>query len=136
MTEAQLSHYCMQRLKPLEIQGKCYFFRNNSFTGKLTRYNGSQGYVKNGKPGMPDIVACFIQAVFKRNDEGDLYGHITGQFIGFELKTAKGKQSDEQKKAQKMIEKLGGLYYLIRSPEDFEAALKELLWTLLKNTLC
>ena len=108
--ENSLYKYIEYRLYPFENQGKCYSFRSNSFTGRIQRYNGSQGYVKNGKPGMPDVIAC-----------------VNGVFVGFELKTEKGRQSPEQKLAQCKIVDAGGKYYLIRSPEDFEKALKELL---------
>lgn len=109
MTEAAVQRYVIDRLTLLERTGKVYFFRNNSFTGKLMRYNGSEGFVKNGKPGMPDIVAL-----------------IAGKFVGIELKSDKGRQSEEQKIAQKHIEKLGGLYLLVNSPEAFETCIQQL----------
>ena len=70
-----------------------------------------KGYAfRNNKPGMPDIVAC-------------LPG---GRFLGLELKSEKGRQSPEQKQAQASIEALGGLYALLRTPEEFEGLLKGL----------
>lgn len=95
----------------MERAGKAYFFRNNSFSGRIQRYDGSQGFIKNNKKGTPDVVGCFSN----------------GQFAGFELKTLIGKQSPAQKLAQTAIESAGGKYYLIRTPEDFERVLKELI---------
>ncbi len=114
--ENSLYKYIEYRLAPLERQGKCYSFRSNSFTGKIQRYNGSQGFVRNGKPGMPDVVACFQRLQ-----------NFGGLFVGFELKTEKGRQSPEQKHAQSAIEAAGGRYYVIRSPEEFEEILKTLV---------
>lgn len=122
--ENSLYSYIEGRLAPLERAGGCYFFRSNSFTGRIQRYNGTTGFVKNGKPGMPDVVACFYSEA--HNDIGNYFRQY-GQFVGFELKTEKGRQSPEQKLAQASIESAGGLYYLIRSPEMFESILKELI---------
>lgn len=88
-------------LEVLERQGKAYVFRNNSFSGRILRYDGSAGFVKNKKSGSPDIVLCF-----------------KGQFIGLEVKTEVGKQSPKQKDAQKHIEDAGGKYFIVRSKED------------------
>lgn len=105
---------------PLERAGKAYYFRNNSFSGRIQRYDGTQGFIKNNKRGTPDVVACFHQSY----DDSGLWS--VGQFVGFELKTLTGKQSPEQKLAQKAIESAGGKYYIVRTPEEFETILKEL----------
>jgi hypothetical protein len=55
-----------------------------------------------GEPGLPDIV-------------GMLPG---GRFLGIEVKTKTGKQSDDQKAFQARCEKEGGLYILARSLDD------------------
>jgi hypothetical protein len=109
--EGAVQSYVIQRLELLERTGKCYHFRNNSFTGRVTRYNGSQGYVKNGKPGMPDIIAVFRDGIF----------------TGIEVKSATGRQSPEQKRAQSQIEALGGRYWLVRTPEELETNLIDLI---------
>ena len=101
----------------LERQGKAYWFRSNSFTGSIERSNGSRGFVRNGKPGMPDVVACLA------SDSGA----YAGQFVGFELKTLTGRQSPEQKVAQQAIEKAGGMYVVVRTPEDFDEAIKAII---------
>jgi hypothetical protein len=49
-----------------------------------------------------------------------------GKFIGLEFKTESGRQSPDQKLAQERIEKAGGMYKIIRNPEQFEELLKEL----------
>lgn len=46
-----------------------------------------------------------------------------GQFIQIEAKSATGKQREEQRTWQRMVERFGGLYILARSVEDVAAAL-------------
>ena len=46
-----------------------------------------------------------------------------GRFLAIEVKTEKGRQSESQKRFQRMIEDMGGLYILARSPEDVIKAL-------------
>lgn len=123
--ENGLFSYIEGRLLPLERNGKCYFFRSNSFAGRITRYDGSQGFVKNNKKGMPDIVACFPSL---RSLGANIRGlELVGQFVGFELKTPTGRQSPAQKLAQAHIESAGGRYHIIRTPEEFEVVLKAYL---------
>jgi len=74
-----------------------YWFRNNSFSGQIKRPNGSTGYVKNDKKGSPDIICGY-----------------KGQWIGLEIKTDIGRQSPEQKKAEKEIEFARCQYFIIR----------------------
>lgn len=109
-TEAQIQNYCLSRLQMLELQQPIYYFRSNSFSGSITRYDGSRGFIKSAKRGLPDIVLL-----------------VNGAFVGLELKTEKGRQSDVQKQAQEQIEKAGGKYFICRSPESFETIIKELL---------
>lgn len=108
--ESPIQSYVLQRLELLERTGRCYFFRNNSFTGRIMRYNGSQGYIKNSKRGMPDVIAC-----------------LGGKFIGIECKAKGSYQSPEQKIAQQHIELVSGEYWLIRTPEELEERLAPLL---------
>ena len=58
----------------------------------------------------------------------DIIGMTTkGRFVGIEIKTgATSVQSKHQKAFQKMVERNGGVYYLIRSEEQF-ILLKEVL---------
>lgn len=104
--EAGIQLYVLARLQILERQGRVYYFRNNSFAGKIQRYNGTQGYIDNAKPGMPDVVMC-----------------LDGTFVGIELKSLVGRQSDSQKRAQALIEGAGGKYYIVKTPEEFEAVI-------------
>lgn len=127
--ENGLFAYIEGRLSLLEQQGLCYFFRNNSFSGRIQRYDGSQGFIKNNKKGTPDVVACFPNDYWIGDFGEDINAHVPwGQFVGFELKIPSGRQSPEQKKAQEAIEKAGGKYFIIRTSEEFEEVLKRLVY--------
>ena len=76
---------------------KVFYWKNNS--GALPTASG--GFIRFGAVGSPDI--CVIK---------------DGQFIGIEIKTPKGKQSDTQKEFQGRLELAGGKYYIVRSLEE------------------
>lgn len=60
--------------------------------------------------GTPDFVACII-----------------GLFVAFECKTATGALSKEQETVRLEIIRNGGRYYVVRSFEEFRAALSDVL---------
>ncbi len=96
--ESDIQKPIIDYLQILENRGEIYFVRNNSFAGEIKRKNGSKGYIKNNKPGTPDIIFCY-----------------KGKYIGFETKTETGKQSDLQKQAESKIKRAGGLYFIVKS---------------------
>ena len=49
-----------------------------------------------------------------------------GMFIGFEVKTATGRQRETQKEAQAKIEKAGGKYFIVRSVDEVKDILDSL----------
>ncbi len=56
--------------------------------------------------------------------QADITGILPdGRRLEIEVKSATGRQSEEQKKFQAMIERFGGLYILAYSPEDVMTAL-------------
>lgn len=78
-------------------------WRQNTGAAKI---NGS--WVKFGVKGCPDILGLMAPS---------------GRLLGIEVKTATGKQSDDQKRFQAILEKWGGLYVLARSVGDVDRAL-------------
>jgi hypothetical protein len=58
-----------------------------------------------------------------KNGVADLLVCYRGQFIAVETKSARGKQSDDQKNFQAYVERSGGRYVLARSLEDMEGVL-------------
>lgn len=100
-SEAEIKKAILDYLQYLENLKKVVAIRNNSFCGKLISPNGREGYIKNNKPGAPDIICCYH-----------------GRFIGLEVKSEKGKQTDEQKLFQEKLEKVGGQYFVVRSLDE------------------
>jgi hypothetical protein len=89
-------------LKNLKWYRNIYVIRNNSFAGKIMRGNGSTGYIKNSQKGAPDIILC-----------------KNGLWLGLEIKSPDGKQSPDQKIAEKEIRDAGGHYFLIKTIDEF-----------------
>lgn len=85
-------------LKHLTIEGVMHWRNNTGVVKKESAYGGVDRYVRFGSVGSPDIFA------FK---DGKLYG--------IEVKTEKGKQSDDQKKWEQRLNANGGNYILARS---------------------
>lgn len=48
----------------------------------------------------------------------DLLGMWAGRFVAIELKTDKGKQTDEQRAFEQLVQRKGGVYVVLRSVED------------------
>lgn len=69
--------------------------------------------VRFGVPGQADITGLLIPS---------------GRRIEIEVKDAKGRQRESQKKFQAMIEKAGGIYILARSVDDVYEKLYTYLW--------
>lgn len=82
-------------------------------SGVFRSYDDANKLVRVGQPGVPDtmmIVAVKIDA--------QMFGKTVGVAIGAEIKTSSGRQSEAQKRWQLAFEKRGGIYQLVRSPED------------------
>ena len=80
------------------------FWRNN--TGKMPNPKGG-GFISFGLVGSADILGCY-----------------RGRFVGIEVKTPTGRQSDQQKKFEAAIKRAGGVYVLARSVSDAVTALE------------
>ncbi len=78
---------------------KHFFWKNN--TGAMKTEYG--GFIRFGAVGSPDI--CLVK---------------DGFFIGIEVKTSKGKQSEGQKDFEKRLKEAGGEYYIIRSVDQLK----------------
>ena len=79
-----------------------FHYRNNS--GAFVDSN--KHFYRFGAIGSPDIVCV-----------------INGQYVGIEVKAAKGRQSDNQKEFQRQLETAGGKYILAYSIDDVERGL-------------
>lgn len=56
----------------------------------------------------------------------DLFAVLGGKIYGIECKSAKGKQTQDQKFWQERFEKAGGIYILVRSLDDLMRSFKQL----------
>lgn len=106
MTEAQLQKSICDYLQYLENQGKLVYCRTS--VGAIKTDTGR--YFKTGKKGWPDItVLC------------------NGQFLGIEVKSMRGKVSDEQYQMGALINQLGGFYVIARSLQIVADHIAEIL---------
>ena len=51
----------------------------------------------------------------------DLIGLYNGKFVAVEIKTPTGRQSDDQRRFQDLVERTHGEYVILRSVEDAQA---------------
>jgi len=79
------------------------FYRTQS--GAIRTERG--GLFKAGTPGCPDLTGC-----------------VDGRFVGVECKVGKNKQSDLQKRFEKLILEARGEYWLVYSLDEFIEKLK------------
>jgi hypothetical protein len=54
----------------------------------------------------------------------DLILIMAGHFVGWEIKTEKGRQSPDQKEFEERVKNAGAFYFVIRSVEEAETTLK------------
>lgn len=80
----------------LSYKGIFHWKQNNA---GIKKPNGS--YIPAGKLGIPDIICV-----------------INGRFVGIEVKTKTGKQSEHQARFQQELEEAGGKYILARDLDD------------------
>jgi hypothetical protein len=97
ITEAMIQRAILDYLEWYGKSHKIYAFR--SAAGMVKTEQGRM--FKTGRPGTPDISVCY-----------------KGMYWGIEVKTATGRQSASQKKAEKEILAAGGRYELVRSLDD------------------
>lgn len=111
-SEKYIQNQCIDYLDLLERRNLVYGARTQVIRTKTIRRDGSQGYLKTGKVGLPDWTGCVAPY---------------GQFVGIEFKTDKGKQSEHQKLAQARIEAVGGKYIIVRSINELVQKLDEIM---------
>ena len=103
LSERVIQKGILDLLKMIKDRGApIYAIRTAS--GSVTTDTGRR--FSTGRAGCPDITVC-----------------VNGLFVGLEVKTKTGRQSELQKKAQAEIERANGFYYIVRSNKDVEVAL-------------
>lgn len=92
-------------LEYLTLRG-IFHYRQN--TGAFKREDGH--FYRFGATGSPDIICV-----------------INGRYIGLEMKTPIGKQSEHQKAFQEKLSEAGGIYFLVRSFDEAVEAIEDAL---------
>ena len=106
LKESQIVTGICRFLSMYENLGKLYYIRNNS--GAISSdYKGKIRMIRYGKSGSSDII------IFMPN-----------RTIFVEVKTEKGKQTDNQIEFQNAITKLGYEYYIVRDLMEVDAIIK------------
>lgn len=77
--------------------------------------------VKVGSPGVADTMA-FVRTVITP----EMVGKVVAVPLAAEIKTETGKQSKDQQAWQKSFEARGGIYRIVRKPEDMIDAVEEI----------
>jgi hypothetical protein len=94
----------------------CMFWREASakaWVGRVVEHKNGRVTLERaqpiiaGCPGIPDIM-----------------GIVNGRSVGLEVKTVDGRQEDTQIRFQRVYEAKGGLYRVVRSPEEAVAFLR------------
>lgn len=94
---------------------------------RIWRANTGMGWFANGEPARKTDRGAY-PVCFGTPGQGDISGLVlpSGRRLEIETKFARGRQSDDQKSFQKMIENFGGVYVLARSLDDVDRALAAL----------
>lgn len=94
---------------------------------RIWRQNTGVGWFCAGKPARKSDPGAY-PVKFGLKGQADISGVVlpSGRRLEIETKTVTGRQSDEQRSFQEMIERFGGLYVLARSLEDVDAALAKI----------
>ena len=81
LPEKELTKVITDNLQYRMNLGQLLWIKNHRFAGRITRRDGSQGFIKNTGAGSPDIIIALLD----------------GKTIWLELKTKKGVLSPAQK---------------------------------------
>ena len=100
-TETQIQSSIIDYLRILENKGKIFFQRVNNTPVYDPIGKKFRSMAKGTKKGFPDILVL-----------------MNGRTIGFEVKTAVGKQSKEQKDIENKFKQHGQEYFVVRTVEE------------------
>ncbi len=117
-SEKELENSIMEFLR---YQIGVFAFKVNTigvFDARIGAYRKTSKYIMNGTP---DIIACV-------NHKG------VGVFVGMECKTETGRQSNDQKEFQQLLEdRSNGYYFIVRSIQDAKRALDDVRYDVSKK---
>lgn len=82
-------------------------------SGVFRAYDEPGKIVRIGQPGLADTMMIVATEITP-----EMVGKTVGIAVAAEIKTAKGRQSDAQRRWQQAFERRGGVYALVRSPTE------------------
>lgn len=94
-------------------------WRNQS--GCFRAMDNPNRIIQVGQLGSPDVLSVVAVTITP-----EMVGKTIGVAVGIEVKTDKGKQSEQQKKWQRAFEKKGGIYLLARTQEQAQESVQGL----------
>lgn len=94
---------------------------------RIWRANTGMAWFKDGESARKTDKGAY-PVRFGTPGQGDISGLKlpSGRRLEIECKAARGRQSEEQKSFQRMVERFGGLYVLARAVDDVDRALAAL----------
>lgn len=92
--------------------------------GRFRSMDDPARIIKVGNPGEADTLGVVAVTITP-----EMVGQTIGVAVASEFKTAKGRQSDQQKAFQAAWERRGGVYVLARSSEDIHEAIEKIRQT-------
>ena len=108
--ESQIQRAIEDYLRLMEGCGRLLYIKNNSGAMKVQHGGGASSFVRFGKKGSSDFL-IWIPVVFK-NEKGERVRELRTIFL--EVKSASGEMSEDQVTFQGMVQRLGGVYCLVR----------------------
>lgn len=82
-------------------------------SGVFRAYDDPDKIVRVGQPGLPDTMMLVAVEI-----RPEMVGRTIAVAVAAEIKTAKGRQSEPQKRWQQAFERRGGVYRLVRSAAE------------------
>lgn len=82
-------------------------------SGVFRSYDDPQRVVRIGQPGMADAMSVVAVTITP-----EMVGKTIGVAVAPEFKTNRGRQSEAQANWQRAFEQRGGIYELVRTPEQ------------------
>ena len=86
-------------------------------SGVFRAYDSPDKIVRVGQPGLPDTMMLVAVEI-----KPEMVGKTIAVAVAAEIKTAKGRQSEPQKRWQQAFQRRGGVYRLVRGPDEMLAA--------------
>jgi hypothetical protein len=95
-------------------------------TGNHGERTGNEGRMIDNRKQVTDVIGRTktigtVKRIPSSGTKGtsDIKAIIQGKMVAIEVKIGKDRQSEAQKQYQEMVEKAGGLYWIVKSFEDF-----------------